>query len=228
MPNCCLVSTSTQQSWHASIGGLTRSSAIVVGVITPLRMHGCVTVLHLSMNMAPLHRWKKAMDAVHRAKLLLLLADFAGVQSAVPAVVARYKVSAHTCCSSNTLTWFSMVTAVAALCKEDMHYCGSICICATFCCRSTNCLLCGMVMPRTGLSPFHSCMSRTEPLMASFEQCCSGGMLHGEGAMLRSLASRACLPLRALLTTLVWSLLEWPRQYVCCMLLLWTACLHYC
>ena len=37
-------------------------------------------------------RWKKAMDAVHRAKLLLLLADFAGVQSAVPAIVARYKV----------------------------------------------------------------------------------------------------------------------------------------
>ena len=32
------------------------------------------------------------MDAVHRAKLLLLLADFAGVQSAVPAIVARYKV----------------------------------------------------------------------------------------------------------------------------------------
>lgn len=36
------------------------------------------------------------MDAVHRAKLLLLLADFAGVQSAVPAIVARYKVKMHT------------------------------------------------------------------------------------------------------------------------------------
>ena len=35
------------------------------------------------------------MDAVHRAKLLLLLADFAGVQSAVPAIVARYKVFMH-------------------------------------------------------------------------------------------------------------------------------------
>ena len=35
------------------------------------------------------------MDAVHRAKLLLLLADFAGVQSAVPAIVARYKVNLH-------------------------------------------------------------------------------------------------------------------------------------
>lgn len=37
-------------------------------------------------------RWKKAMEAVHRANLLLLLADFAGVQSAVPVIVARYKV----------------------------------------------------------------------------------------------------------------------------------------
>lgn len=36
------------------------------------------------------------MDAVHRAKLLLLLADFAGVQSAVPAIVARYKVIVYT------------------------------------------------------------------------------------------------------------------------------------
>ena len=36
------------------------------------------------------------MDAVHRAKLLLLLADFAGVQSTVPAIVARYKVFMHT------------------------------------------------------------------------------------------------------------------------------------
>ena len=36
------------------------------------------------------------MDAVHRAKLLLLLADFAGVQSAVPAIVARYKVIIYT------------------------------------------------------------------------------------------------------------------------------------
>ena len=32
------------------------------------------------------------MEAVHRAKLLLLLADFSGVKSAVPAIVARYKV----------------------------------------------------------------------------------------------------------------------------------------
>ena len=32
------------------------------------------------------------MEAVHRAKLLLLLADFAGVKSAVPAIVDRYKV----------------------------------------------------------------------------------------------------------------------------------------
>ncbi len=39
-------------------------------------------------------RWKKAMEAVHRAKLLLLLADFNGVKSSVPAILARYKVKA--------------------------------------------------------------------------------------------------------------------------------------
>ncbi len=38
-------------------------------------------------------RWKKAMEAVHRAKLLLLLADFSGVKSSLPAIVARYKVT---------------------------------------------------------------------------------------------------------------------------------------
>ena len=38
-------------------------------------------------------RWKKAVDAVHRAKLALMLTDFAGIQSAVPSIVARYKVS---------------------------------------------------------------------------------------------------------------------------------------
>ena len=32
------------------------------------------------------------MEAVHRAKLLLLLADFQGVHSAVPHIAARYKV----------------------------------------------------------------------------------------------------------------------------------------
>ncbi len=64
--------------------------------LTELGMHGCVVVLHLSVRMTPMHRWKKAMDAVHRAKLLLLLADFAGAQSAVPSIVARYKVIAHT------------------------------------------------------------------------------------------------------------------------------------
>jgi len=34
------------------------------------------------------------MEAVHRAKLLLLLADFSGVKSSLPAIVARYKVKA--------------------------------------------------------------------------------------------------------------------------------------
>ncbi len=33
------------------------------------------------------------MEAVHRAKLLLLLADFSGVKSSLPAIVARYKVT---------------------------------------------------------------------------------------------------------------------------------------
>ena len=43
-------------------------------------------------------RWRKAMEAVHRVKLLLLLADFRGVKSAVPEIVARYKVFPHGCC----------------------------------------------------------------------------------------------------------------------------------
>ncbi len=34
------------------------------------------------------------MEAVHRAKLLLLLADFSGVKSSMPAILARYKVKA--------------------------------------------------------------------------------------------------------------------------------------
>ena len=38
-------------------------------------------------------RWKKAMEAVHRVKLLLLLADFKGVKSAVPEIVERYQVT---------------------------------------------------------------------------------------------------------------------------------------
>ena len=38
------------------------------------------------------------MEAVHRVKLLLLLADFRGVKSAVPEIVARYKVFPHGCC----------------------------------------------------------------------------------------------------------------------------------
>lgn len=38
-------------------------------------------------------RWKKAVEAVHRAKIALMLADFAGIHSAVPSIVARYKVS---------------------------------------------------------------------------------------------------------------------------------------
>ncbi len=34
------------------------------------------------------------MEAVHRAKVLLLLADFSGVKSSLPAIIARYKVQA--------------------------------------------------------------------------------------------------------------------------------------
>jgi len=37
------------------------------------------------------------MEAVHRAKLLLLLADFSGVKSSLPAIVARYKVTCFLC-----------------------------------------------------------------------------------------------------------------------------------
>lgn len=61
------------------------------------------------------------MEAVHRAKLLLLLADFSGVKSAVPAIVARYKVrpdphDAHTC-HFRKLWYMSRWTA-----KHSMHY----------------------------------------------------------------------------------------------------------
>ena len=72
------------------------------------------------------------MDAVHRAKLLLLLADFAGVQSAVPAIVVRYKVimliqlqlQAH---------WVSM--------QSRSSFAQSMCVCLKWfcCCPTAHC-----------------------------------------------------------------------------------------